>query len=80
MKKAAVYTRERGVRILKESVTLAQYQEKYPGAFRVEIPSEEQMADWVCDSVCEAIDGCPVEPDGTCQHGYPSWLLAIGLM
>jgi hypothetical protein len=25
--------------------------------------------------VIEATDGCSVEPDGTCEHGYPSWLL-----
>ena len=32
------------------------------------------------DSGCEAIDGCYVEPDGTCDHGQPSWLLALGLI
>jgi hypothetical protein len=29
---------------------------------------------------CEATDGCFVEPDGTCEHGQPSWLLALGLI
>ena len=31
------------------------------------------------DSVQEAADGCSVEPDGTCPHGYmsPSRLLGI---
>jgi hypothetical protein len=29
---------------------------------------------------CEATDGCFVEPDGTCDHGQPSWLLALGLI
>lgn len=28
--------------------------------------------------VVEALDGCRVEPDGTCKHNYPSWLLALG--
>jgi hypothetical protein len=32
------------------------------------------------DGGCEAIDGCFVEPDGTCQHGQPSWLLALELI
>jgi hypothetical protein len=32
------------------------------------------------DGGCEAIDGCFVEPDGTCEHGQPSWLLALGLI
>lgn len=25
--------------------------------------------------ICEATDGCRVEPDGYCQHGCPSWLI-----
>jgi hypothetical protein len=32
------------------------------------------------DGGCEAIDGCLVEPDGSCDHGHPSWLLALGLI
>jgi hypothetical protein len=32
------------------------------------------------DGGCEATDGCFVEPDGTCDHGQPSWLLALGLV
>lgn len=25
-------------------------------------------------------DGCEVEPDGTCEHGFPSVFLSIGLI
>ena len=32
------------------------------------------------DGGCAATDGCFVEPDGTCNHGQPSWLLALGLI
>jgi hypothetical protein len=32
------------------------------------------------DGGCEAIDGCWVEPDGSCEHGQPSWLLVLGLI
>jgi hypothetical protein len=32
------------------------------------------------DGGCEATDGCFVEPDGTCDHDQPSWLLALGLI
>ena len=32
------------------------------------------------DGGCEATDGCFVEPDATCEHGQPSWLLALGLI
>ena len=27
-----------------------------------------------------AIDGCDVEPDGECEHGYPSWPMVLGLI
>jgi hypothetical protein len=32
------------------------------------------------DGGCKATDGCFVEPDGTCHHGQPSWLVALGLI
>lgn len=44
-----------------------------------ETPTQEQIQSWIFDSVCEATDGCDVEPDGTCSHGHPSWLLRLGL-
>ena len=33
MKKITVYTKERGVRTLKQGVTLAMYRERYPSAW-----------------------------------------------
>lgn len=45
-----------------------------------EQPDLDTIADWIVDSVCEATDGCMVEPDGICEHGHPSWLLRFGLM
>jgi hypothetical protein len=27
-----------------------------------------------------ALDGYWVEPDGTCEHGKPSWLLVLGFV
>jgi len=44
-------------------------------------PSIEELA-WevVNDGVCEAVDGCPVEPDGICPHGAPSWHLVMGII
>jgi len=52
---------------------------KYPKPTEPE-PSEEQLQEWVLDSICEATDGCTVEPDGTCEHGHVSWLIYLGLM
>lgn len=43
-------------------------------------PSEAQIERWVLDSVCDATDGCQVEPDGYCPDGHPSWLLVLGLV
>ncbi|MGW1627650.1 hypothetical protein [Streptomyces sp. NPDC002172] len=44
------------------------------------MPSIEQMQSWMSEGGAEARDGCWVEPDGTCEHGSPSWLLAAGLI
>ncbi len=46
----------------------------------VERPDMEQIEEWVFDSVCEATDGCEVEPDGICPHGHVSWLIRLGLL
>lgn len=45
-----------------------------------EHPDDEQIEEWVMDSVCEATDGCTVEPDGCCPHGHVSWLIYLGLI
>ena len=42
-------------------------------------PDQDMVADWILDvTLPEATDGCTVEPDGTCPHGHPSWLLVLG--
>lgn len=41
-------------------------------------PSLEQLEQWTYDGVAEATDGCIVEPDGSCPHGYNSWLIELG--
>lgn len=43
----------------------------------VDTPSLRKLEEYTCDSVCPATDGCTVEPDGICEHGYPSWLLYL---
>jgi hypothetical protein len=40
-------------------------------------PSTKTLTKWMMDGVAKAVDGCKVEPDGTCEHGSPSWLLTI---
>ena len=43
-------------------------------------PTIEQLMAWESDGGCEATDGCWVELDGKCEHGKPSWLLAMGMI
>lgn len=43
-------------------------------------PSIETIEEWEYNDEHEATDGCHIEPDGTCEHGYPSWLLYWGLI
>ena len=47
----------------------------------VEVPSDEQVNRWMLDvEDVETTDGCTIdEPDGTCDHGYPSWLVQLGI-
>lgn len=39
---------------------------------------EDLMHDSVVPACC--IEGCEVEPDGRCEHGNPSVLLAMGVI
>jgi len=73
-----VWSKERGLRMLKPEVTLAQYQTKYPSAIAVRVPGMSSLNRWVNDGICPTPDGCRVEPDGTCEHECPSWLLILG--
>ena len=78
--KTQVWSKERGARILKDGASFEAYRERYPSAIKVKIPSVKTLERWSNDCRCKTIDGCFVEPDGECSHGYPSWLLALGLI
>jgi hypothetical protein len=56
------------------------YRERFAGMDREEIL--ELLGEWSNDCGCEAAcpNGCWIEPDGTCEHGQPSWLLALGMI
>ena len=44
-------------------------------------PDMDTIFDWLLmDGDCEATDGCLIEPDGVCPHGYPSWLIQLGMI
>ena len=44
--------------------------------------SDSDLESWVFDSVVPTAcpDGCEVEPDGRCCHGYPSALVFLGII
>ncbi len=80
MKKIRYYRAGR-IRILKPGVDVKKYEADHPDAVKLgHVPSDDQLMEWSNDAGCEAIDGCWVEADGTCEHGQPSWLLAMGMI
>jgi hypothetical protein len=53
---------------------------KWP-APETDAPDMETIFEWLLmDGDCEATDGCLIEPDGVCPHGYPSWLIQLGMI
>ena len=74
-----IYSKERGLRRLKKGVSIEDYKTKYPSAIETEVPDIDILEEYASDSFCcETPDGCVVEADGTCEHGYHSWLLILG--
>jgi hypothetical protein len=44
-------------------------------------PSYESLRAMVSEGVCSATDGCDsVEPDSRCEHDFPAWPLALGML
>ena len=79
-KEVVIYNKKLGLRKVKDEVTLGLVKKLAPDTIEVELPSDKQLEKWSMDGVAKAVDGCRVEPDGICPHGYPSWLLALGLI
>lgn len=75
-----VYSKERGLKTLKEGVTLEEYRVKYPSAIECYPPSIDELEDMNFDGMVETPCGCVVEPDGHCSHGNPSWLIVFGII
>jgi len=66
----------------KDFVTQEMLEEKFPDWVFKPLdywPTLEEIEEALMDGTCEAVGcGCPVEPDGYCPCGNPSWLLALG--
>lgn len=75
--KTRVWSNERGFRTLKEGVKFDDYKNKYPSAIRIEPLDNEELETMMLEEDYKSLDGCSVEPDGICEHGYPSWLRAL---
>lgn len=89
MAKITVYkyreNKEKGVfRTLKDGVDFDEYvkrhTEKGIHICKTSRPSLNMMEKWIDNGVACAIDGCRVECDGVCEHGFPSKMLAMGLI
>lgn len=46
----------------------------------IESLSQEDLEKMMFDGVVECADGCRVEPDGSCLHGYSSPLILLGIL
>ena len=42
------------------------------------IPGIRSLQNASENGVCKTPDGCKVEPDGTCPHGWDSWMKILG--
>lgn len=42
------------------------------------MPNIETLIEWERAGEMQATDGCHVESDGICPHGYKSWMLVLG--
>lgn len=65
-----------------QPVTPAREQDRTLSPSRPTPPRIETLMEWEAEGGCEAAcpEHCWVEPDGTCEHGHPSWLLKMGLI
>src|SRR5271157_2881889 len=54
------------------------YRLRYTSVFKT--PSMGAIESAICDGICESIGGYNVEPDGYDSKGFPSWLLALGMI
>jgi hypothetical protein len=45
-----------------------------------ELPSLEDLEEWLSDGLCQTPTGHDVEPDGEGPDGVPSWLRVLGLI
>jgi len=78
--------KEHGVlKTLKDGVNFEEYvkrhNEKEIQVKKVRIPSVKTIKkNYEEYGTVSTPDGCEVEADGVCEHGYPSWLKIVGMI
>lgn len=55
------------------------YRVKYQN-LGLKVPSENTLMRWSDDGIAKSVNGKKTEPDGIDADGFPSWLLALGLI
>ncbi len=86
MTKKITIWREHRILTIKDGMTIEAlnaggYFERHPDAKVTNSrPTDATIEKWSETGTARALDGCKVEEDGTCLHGFPSWLLALKLI
>lgn len=72
------------IRLLKPEVNFNEYierqKEKGFQVIKTKKPSYNTLEKWVDNGVAKSVDGCRVELDGSCSHGFPSLVRVLGLV
>lgn len=51
----------------------------HPELGELTVPTIGQLEKMSFTGITMALDGCLVEPDGYCEHGFPSWFIQLGI-
>ncbi len=66
---------------IREAVKSAAAERRYVPTPTLDAPDDETLEAMSHDGEMEATDGCgPVEDDGYCEHGHPSWMFELGMI
>jgi len=77
--------KEKGIiKIPKENIDLNAYKSRHKdkgiNLIFFNKPSNNTIENWIDNGIACSIDGCRIELDGICEHGYPSILRVMGMV
>ena len=68
------------LRTLQPGKTMEEYLQKYPDSHPIQqVPTLTRLEYWYIVDRARSVDGCVCKAEGHCEHGYPSWLLALNV-